>query len=57
MINYIEKEGLAEAGEAAEEMADAFFKNKEELLSYGRTLNETEMQQKAYYQSIAANAQ
>ena len=56
MVKYIEAQGLA-VGSAAEEMADAFFKNKEELLEYGRTLNETEAQQKAYYLSLATNAQ
>lgn len=56
MVKYIEAQGIA-VGSAAEEMADNFFKNKEELLEYGRTLNETEAQQKAYYLSLATNAQ
>lgn len=56
MVKYIEEQGFA-TGQAAEEMADAFFKNKEELLAYGRTLNETEAQQKAYHQSLLTNAQ
>ena len=56
MVAYIEAQGIA-VGDAAKEMAANFFKNKESLLDYGRSLNEADAQMKAYYLSLATNAQ
>lgn len=52
---YMEK--LNMTGSAAEQMAWELWKNKEELREYGESLNATEIQQIAAYDSIAASAQ
>ena len=56
IVEYIEHTGMA-TGAAAEKMADAFLKNKDALLEYGKSLNQAESQMEAYYNSIAVNAQ
>jgi hypothetical protein len=55
IVEYIKRTGMA-TGSAAEEMADAFLKNKDSLLEYGKSLNQAEAQMEAYYNSIAVNA-
>lgn len=52
---YMKK--LEMTGPAAEQMAQELWKNKDELRKYGETLNATEAQQIAAYDSIASSAQ
>jgi galactokinase len=51
------QENLGSTADVANKMANELSQNTEELIEFGRALNETEEQSRAYYEAMATNVE